>query len=69
MLHVGKEACQELLEEVKEPLEILSQYTKKMEDELKEREEIEQMLESFLWLHQCLLYKAKERQKVCIYNY
>ncbi|XP_003391384.2 PREDICTED: regulation of nuclear pre-mRNA domain-containing protein 1A-like, partial [Amphimedon queenslandica] len=63
----SKEACQELLEEVKEPLEILSQYTKKMEDELKERQEIEQLLESFLWLHQCLLYKAKERQKVRIY--
>ena len=66
---LGKEACQELLEEVKEPLEILSEYTKKMEDELKERQEIEEMLDSFLWLNQCLLYKARERQKVSFCYY
>lgn len=49
---------------MKEPLEVLSGYTKRLKEELKERQEIEEMLESFMWLHQCLHHKARERQKV-----
>lgn len=62
--HTAKESCEELLKELQEPLEVLSGYTERMEKELKQRNEIEEMLDSFIWSHQCLLHKAKERRKV-----
>ena len=52
------------MKQLEESLTVLSDYTERMEKELSERRDIQEMLDSFIWHHQCLLHGAKERQRV-----
>ena len=52
------------MKQLEESLTVLSGYTERMEKELSERRDIQEMLDSYIWHHQCLLHGAKERQRV-----
>jgi regulator of Ty1 transposition protein 103 len=59
----SKESCDNVLKDLNDSLEILTGYNKRLEDELKERKELEEMLDSFIWQQHGHLYKAKEKHK------
>lgn len=61
---LAKESGEEVMKQLEESLTVLSGYTERMEKELSERRDIQEMLDSFIWHHQCLLHGAKERQRV-----
>ena len=52
------------MDEIDNALKILSEYTDQMEKEQKERQEIEEHLDTFIWNQQKQLYAAKVKQKV-----
>ena len=61
---LDKEAGQGLLEEVDKALKTLSEYTERMEKEEKERRNISEHLDTFIWHQQNQLHAAKVKQKV-----
>lgn len=63
---VDKETGQQLLDEVEKALKVLSEYTDRMKKEEKERQEIEEQLDTFIWHQQKQLYAAKVEQRVCV---
>ena len=64
MLQLDKEMGQKLLDEADKALKIISEYTKRMKREEKERKEIDEHLDTFIWHQQKELYSAKVKQKV-----
>ena len=55
---------QRLLNEVEKALETLSEYTSRMKQEEKERQEVDEHLDTFIWHQQRQLYDAKMKQNV-----
>ena len=58
-----KLAAENLAKRVEEASILLKEYNKRLETELKERKEIQELLDSFIWQHKSLLKSAKKNLK------
>ena len=62
---LDKTAVNQLMEKVDEAIKLLFDYTTRVEAELKEREEIEELLDAYIWQQKHLLKDTKKKMKVC----
>ena len=53
-----------LLTQLEEAVEVLTSYNSRLEQELEERGELQELLEVFTWQQQQQLWQARQRQKV-----
>ena len=53
-----------LFERVEEASKVMAEYNKRLEEELKERQEIQELLDVFIWQQKGLLREAKKKLKV-----
>ena len=53
-----------LFDRVDEASKVMAEYNKRLEKELKERQEIQELLDVFIWQHKGLLREAKKNLKV-----
>ena len=60
MLFVDKAAAESLAQKVEDACGILQGYNKRLEAELKERGEVQELLDAFIWQQKTLLKKAKK---------
>ena len=58
-----KAAAEALAEKVEEASKVLSEYNKRLDSELKERQEIQELLAAFIWQQKKLLKEAKKNLK------
>lgn len=58
-----KAAAEALAEKVEEASKVLEEYNKRLESELKERLELQELLEAFIWQQKKLLREAKKTLK------
>ena len=68
MLYFGfvaadKVAAESLAEKVEAAAVVLKEYNKRLERELKERKEVQELLDAFLWQQKTLLRNAKKNLK------
>lgn len=60
---LDKAAAEALAEKVEEASRVLVEYNKRLENELKERQEIQELLAAFMWQQKKLLKEAKKNLK------
>ena len=61
-----KTEAEQLAERVEEASKILSEYNSRLEAELKERMEVQELLDSFIWQQKSMLREAKKKLKVSL---
>ena len=59
-----KAAVNQLMEKVDEAIKLLSDYTTRVEAEVKEREDIQELLDAYIWQQKHLLRDTKKKMKV-----
>lgn len=52
------------MEKVDEAIKLLSDYTARVEAEVKEREDIHELLDAYIWQQKHLLRETKKKMKV-----
>ena len=57
-------AARRFVGQLEEAVEVLTDYIARLEKEVEERGELQEMLDVFTWQQQQLLWQAKQRQKV-----
>eukprot|EP00731_Ephydatia_muelleri_P026214 Em0018g314a len=58
-----KTAVNQLMEKVDEAIKLLSDYTARVEAEVKEREDIHELLDAYIWQQKHLLRETKKKMK------
>lgn len=58
-----KAAVNQLMENVDEAIKLLSDYTTRVEAEVKEREDIQELLDAYIWQQKHLLRETKKKMK------